>query len=187
MARVLEEATEEEEMRRVQILQQMSLRPFAVPPDHVATAVNEWRLVIAGTQPPSCRSRPVVVDGPTRTGKTQWAESIFGAERTLTVNCQNAKEPVLRHFNRALYDAIIFEEADWRLVYENKMLFQARNNAVDMGRSATNVHHYVVRLHGVAMFVVGNAFYNGIAENLPAKEYVEQNVVYWNVEGPLWD
>ena len=97
------------------------------------------------------------------------------------VNCQGVEEPPLKHFRRKHYDAIIFEEADWQLVYRNKLLFQAGNKAIDLGKSATNCHHYRKRFFGVPMFILGNEFFAKIEENPAAKEYVDENVVYWPV------
>ena len=78
------------------------------------------------------------------------------------------------------------QEANWNLIYKNKMLFQSTNNYIDLGRSATNCHHYRVRMHCFPMFVLGNEFYQGIDQNPAAKHYVERNVDSWAVTTTLF-
>ena len=58
--------------------------------------------------------------------------------------------------NQHKYDAIIFEEASWQLIYFNKMLFRATNNKIDLGRSATNCYHCRLRVCCVPMFILSN-------------------------------
>ena len=104
------------------------------------------------------------------------------------MNCQDCVEPLLRHYaeNQQKYKAIIFEEANWNLVYKNKMLFQSTNNYIDLGRSATNCHHYRVRVFCVPMFILGNEFYCGIDQHAAAKHYVERNIEFWPVKDSLF-
>ena len=89
-------------------------------------------------------------------GKSQWAQQWWGADRTLSVTCQDCVEPPLRYYaqRKRRFDALLLEEGDWRLIYNNKMLFQSTNNAIGMGRSATNCHHYRLRCHCTPMFVL---------------------------------
>jgi len=181
MEQRLAEDADEADGRRVELLHRAATRPFVAAPEHVAAAILIWQSVLAKEGAPPRRFKPVVIDGPTRCGKSAWAEGVFGAARTLMINCQDVHEPPLKHFRKAQYDAIIFEEADWQLVYHNKLLFQAGNKAIDLGKSATNCHHYRKRLFGVAMFILGNEFFAKIEENPAAKEYVDANVEYWKV------
>ena len=44
------------------------------------------------------RYRMLVLYGPSRTGKSRLARSLFGAERTLVVDVQHAEHPDLRSF-----------------------------------------------------------------------------------------
>ena len=167
--------------RRVHKLHESDLLPFVPAPEPVAEALRIWERVRRKEGIPPKRFRPIVIGGDTRCGKSSWALSVYGAARTLQVNCQEVQEPALRHFRRRLHDAIIFEEATWKLVYYNKMLFQAGNSAVDFGRSATNCHHFRKRFFGVPMFILGNEFFKGIEANPDAEKYVRPNVVYWDV------
>ena len=137
-----------------------ALRDFIAPPDHIRQRIELWTDVMDGKREPPMRSKPIVVDGPSQTGKSQWAAHWFGADATLTVNCQDCAEPPLKYYadHQGEFKAIIFEEANWKLVYNNKLLFQATNNSIDLGRSATNCHHYRLRCCCVPMFVLGNEF-----------------------------
>ena len=71
-------------------------------------------------------------------------------------------------------------------MYKNKVLFQSTNQYIDLGRSATNCHHYRLRAFGVPMFLLGNEFFAGIDQNPAAKEYVECNIEFWHVEHSLF-
>ena len=167
-----------------------SLRPFIAGPPHVEARIELWRRVLRDEEPRPQRSKPIVIDGPSQLGKSQWALAQFGAPRTLVVNCQDVKEPPLRHYskNQELYDAIVLEEANWQLVHRNKMLFQSTNSAVDMASSATNCFGYRLRVHCVPMFILSNEFYSGIDKQAPEKlEYLQKNVEYWRIDSPLYE
>ena len=161
-----------------------ALRPFKPAPKHVQARIDLWRAVMEQRVEAPTRSKPIVIDGPSQMGKSQWAQQWWGADRTLTVNCQDCVVPPLRDYaqHKHKFDALMFEEGDWRLIYNNKMLFQSTNSAIDMGRSATNCHHYRLRCHCTPMFVLSTDFYNGIEQNESARQYVEANVEYWRID-----
>ena len=182
---------EEEETRQKRIENEKiaaGLRPFVEAPEHIRDRIELWLKVSRGGCEKPTRSKPIVIDGPSQIGKSQWAAQWFGADDTLVVNCQDCVEPPLKHYseNKNKYRAIIFEEANWNLIYKNKMLFQSTNNYIDLGRSATNCHHYRVRMHCVPMFVLGNEFYQGIEQNSAARHYVERNIEFWAVTTTLF-
>ena len=84
------------------------------------------------------RRKFLVLDGPTRVGKTQFAKALAGEAATLEVNCAGSVEPDLRSFDPTLHRAIVFDEASANLVLRHKKLFQGGVEEVSMAASATN-------------------------------------------------
>ena len=105
----LAEDEDEADQCRVALLHAKDTLPFVAAPEDVAEAILTWRRVLSKEGTPPLRFKPVVIDGRTRCGKSQWAENVFGTNRTLMVNCQGVQEPPLRHFRRNMHDAIVFE------------------------------------------------------------------------------
>lgn len=160
-----------------------SMRPFVMMP----AAVAEW---LAQYDRPDehqlFRYKPLVLDGPTRFGKTTWAMSFFGPEQTLQVNCQNITSPNLLAWKRQcdIYKAILFDEGSWQLIFENKMLFQAGPCSIDLGQSATNCNAYKVFVYGTPMIICSNEFWADI--NDAGRNYLEHNIIYVQVSTPCY-
>lgn len=109
----------------------------------------------------SCtRFKPLVMKGPSRTGKTQKALSLFGPSRTLSVNCQGISPhiPSIKAFDGTVYRAIFFDEIDERQVLNNKLVFQSPNVPVTLGQSACNAFSYQKYLFGVPLILCSNVF-----------------------------
>ena len=160
-----------------------AMRPFVMMP----AAVVEW---LGQYERPEIhqlfRYKPLVLDGPTRFGKTTWAMSFFGPEQTLQVNCQNITSPNLLAWKRQCltYKAILFDEGSWQLIFENKMLFQAGPCSIDLGQSATNCNAYKVFVFGTPMIVCSNEFWKDISD--AGRSYLEQNIIYVPVSAPCY-
>ena len=166
------------------------MRPFKACPPHVEARVHLWRRTLDDPSQKPRRSKPIVIDGPSQLGKSQWAIHQFGGTRTLVVNCQGVTEPPLRFYARmqSHYDSLVLEEADWRLVHKNKLLFQSTNASVDMASSATSCFAYRLRAFCVPMFILSNDFYDGIDDEKPGvRAYVEMNVEFWSIDPPLFE
>ena len=110
------------------------------------------------------RRKFLVLDGPTRVGKTQYAKSLAGEPCTLEVNCANCIEPDLRDFNPAIHKAIVFDEASASLVLRHKKLFQGGVEEVTMSSSATNMYSYTVWVYGCMLIVTSNHWERDLAE-----------------------
>ena len=135
------------------------------------------------------RQRFLVLDGPSRLGKTQFALQIKGAFRTLEVNCaQCLKEPDLRAYEHGRHEAIIFDEAHCQMVVNCKRLFQAPPAMVQMASSATNCFGYSVCVHRVLLIVCSNKWKVELDE-LPRADadWLERNSVYVAVIAPMWN
>ena len=163
---------------------QKHMRPFRSMPASVMQWKQQYK---AGSgQAQDFRFVPLVLDGETRFGKSSWAMSFFGVANTLVVNCQNITHPNLLPWkqNPFKYKAILFDEGSWALIFENKMLFQAGINSVDLGQSQTNINAYKVFVRGVPMIVTSNQFWKDVSDE--ARKYLEQNIVYYEVTKPCY-
>ncbi|CAE7672268.1 unnamed protein product, partial [Symbiodinium sp. CCMP2592] len=82
------------------------------------------------------RRRFLVLDGPTKLGKT--TSSLAGPEHTLELNCASSMEPNLRDFNNDVHRAIVFDEASCAMVLRHKKLFQGGVQPLELASSNTN-------------------------------------------------
>ena len=132
------------------------------------------------------RTKPLVLNGPTRFGKSVFAENLFGAGDTLVINCQGLTVPPMRRYaqNWEKIKAIVFEEADWRLVTNNKLLFQVSRKIIDMGLSPTEQHVYSILVYFKAMILTSNQFMLGASAE--AQDYLRENIFYYEVTDYLY-
>jgi hypothetical protein len=124
------------------------------------------------------RFKPLILDGPTRLGKTMWATSFFGSHCTLVLQCQGVSEPSLHAIrnNSQAYKCIVFDEGCWQLVHEHKMLFQAGQELVTVCQSPTNQSAYDVFVYALPMIVCSNQFRKDI--DAEAAAYLRENTFY---------
>jgi hypothetical protein len=163
---------------------QAALRPFKPANDQELVWLAQYAAQAPGA-PPLRRCRLLIYDGPTRTGKTERACSWFGVERTLVLNCQGVTSPCLHAWLSGRYRAIVYDEADWRLVWGNRQLMQAGVHPVLLGQSTCNEHAYSVFVHQVPMVVTSNAFWAGCPEG-PERDWITANAIYCRVTEPTW-
>ncbi|CAE7495760.1 unnamed protein product [Symbiodinium sp. CCMP2592] len=97
------------------------------------------------------RRRFLVLDGPTKLGKTIFASSLAGPEHTLELNCASSMEPNLRDFNNDVHRAIVFDEASCAMVLRHKKLFQGGVQPLELASSNTNCYSYKVWVYGTMM------------------------------------
>ena len=130
------------------------------------------------------RFRLLIYDGPSRTGKTERAVHWFGPERTLVIGCQNVTTPNLRGYRPGQHFCIVFDEGSWALVAQNRQLFQAGPYPVMLGQSPCNDLAYEVFIHGVALVVTSNAFWDKASQE--ARAWIDENSFYVPVAGPTY-
>ena len=155
------------------------------PQRHVP-AVAKWLLEQAR---PQLRQRFLVLDGPSRTGKTLYCTALRGRRLTVDVNCAGVTtEPDLRSFRPGHHAALLFDEASAQMVLRNKKLFQAPVASVQMAQSSTNCHSYAVNVHQVLLMVCSNRWQKELDELCPEdRGWLEQNQIYVQVTEPLWE
>jgi len=109
---------------------------------------------------PLYRYLGLLLRGESRAGKTAFAVSIFGFERTLVVNCQGCSPnlPSIEALDLSQHVCIVWDEIDEQQVLNNKQVFQAPAHVVTLGQSKCNQFAYAKLLHGLAMVLCSNTF-----------------------------
>ena len=133
------------------------------------------------------RRKFLVLDGPSKMGKTQFACSLVPLGKALEVNCAQASHPPLRAFNMRAHSLILFDEASPQMVADNRRLFQAPNAEVTIGSSPTNSLAYAVYLNSTHLVVASNGWAHEL-KAMPAgdRDWLVANSVYIEVKKPLW-
>ena len=147
--------------------------------------VSAWLSELSATRD---RKKFLVLNGPSRLGKTQFAISLFGLQRTLEVNCASADHPPLRAFSPKNHKCIVFDEAPTPMVVANKRLFQSPNCKVVIGLSPTNMNAYPVYLNDAALIICTNSWHTELPAMKDADaQWLRQNMVFVDVQTPLWE
>lgn len=129
----------------------------------------------------------LVVEGPSRMGKTQFVCSLVPPGRALEVNCSDCLDPPLRKFDMRAHSLILFDEGGVQMVLKNRRLFQAPNCPVTIGSSPTNRDAYDVYLNNTMLVICSNTWSSQLAGTPSADaEWIKANQVYVHVTEPLW-
>jgi hypothetical protein len=181
-AAVLRDSTWQRPWKPADVVEQAWLRQFAC-----AGSSQERRSPLggcnAGARSASDHSdtlrrfKVLVYDGPSRTGKSERARHWFGAETTLVVQCQGVDSPNLLQWVDGKHICILYEEANWKLLWYNRMLMQSGPLPVHLGQSPTNQYAYTVNVFRVPMILVSNDFWSGCSDR-EAREWIAQNTCY---------
>ena len=136
---------------------------------------------------PRERRKFLVLDGPSRMGKTQYAMSLFGRESSLEVNAADEDQPSLQHFDFKRHRLILLDEASPHMVLANRKVFQCPNAVIELGQSKTNCHSYRVYLNNV-LFVIASNGWTTAVDALPpsSRKWIEANQGLIQVTRPLW-
>ena len=116
--------------------------------------VDAWNAQYAT---PSHRYKFLVLQGPSRVGKTAFARSLCDPGfQTLEINCASGAEPDLRAYRLRQHGLILFDEIIPQQVVSQRKVFQAQSAKVQMGCSATNVYSYEVYVWGKKFVLASN-------------------------------
>ena len=127
-------------------------RPFKPLPD----AVQAWK---RQCEEPLERYQILVLYGPTCTGTSRLARSLFGVDQTLVVDVQHAEHPDLRGFRRSAHKAVLMDEvASLAFIVGNKQVLQAHVDRAIPGRSANQLYTYEVFLWRTPLMLTTNNF-----------------------------
>ena len=129
----------------------------------------------------------LVLDGPSRLGKTAFCMDLFGKGATLEVNCMGESHPDLRSFRHTKHKCVLFDEASPDMVLANRKLFQACNSLVQVAQSKTACYAYCVYLNEALLVVSSNHWVEAFSR-LPMSEarWLEANQILVKVTRPLW-
>jgi len=133
------------------------------------------------------RYKFLVLDGPTRMGKTEFAKSLVGPGQCLELNMSAAPEPNLRDYDHEQHELILFDECSIDAILRQKRLFQAPACVLSLGASATNCFAYDVWVHRKKLVVATNVWRHSLQGCTKAdQEWLQGNSVYVFVDAPLW-
>jgi len=158
--------------------------------------VEAWRMQFATVK---SRYTFLVLDGPSRTGKTRFAYSLSppptSGECSATTperefvyyaDCSGGL-PDLRKFRRAQHRLLVLDELHPKNAMVLKKIMQASNDSAIMGASPTMQHAYVVNTFRTMIVVTTNTWASGLAD-MPSfdVDWLRVNSVYVLVTTPLW-
>ena len=144
------------------------------------------RLVV-DLQTPRDRRKFLVVEGPSRLGKTQYIMSLFGRTATLEINAADEMSPSLQAFDYKEHRCILLDEASPEMVLRNRKVFQAPNAMVELGQSKTNCHSYSCYLNETLLCIASNSWSVAV-DACPAasRDWIKANQVLIKITHPLW-
>jgi hypothetical protein len=170
----LHEAQVAAENTRSRVAATCRLRPFRPPGPEEVAWLQQFAASARGLAPPLLRFKPLIYDGPSRTGKSERAVSWFGPQGTLVLNCQGVAAPHMKGWLSGRYRAVVCEESHWTLLWSNRLLFQSGRQPVLLGQSACNEHAYTVSVYGTPMILTSNNFWED-CEDTAAREWITAN------------
>jgi len=136
---------------------------------------------------PAERRKFLVLDGPSRMGKTQCAMSLFGRLATLEVNAAEEETPNLQDFDPQKHRCVLLDEAPPVMVLRNRKLFQCPNALVQLGQSKTNCHSYSVYLNDTLLIICSNSWACGVSRSPAAEaDWIRANQVLITITEPMW-
>ena len=153
-------------------------------PSIVLDQVEAWKASFVDLK---FRYKFIVLEGPSRFGKSLFASSVAGFGSTLDCNCAGTLHPDLRGMDNRVHRAVHFEEASAKLVLSYKRHFQSPPVRLSTGSSATNCHTYYVWLHQVMLIITSNTWTQELVHLLEAdRDWLFMNSVHIRVESNLW-
>ena len=128
------------------------------------------------------RFKLLLLRGASRAGQTLKAQSMFGASRTLVLNCQGLGKfmPSWATLDRAQHDAVVLDEVSEQQVLNNKQLLQSGPRPVSLGQSATNIFAYTIDVYALPIILCSNDFKLSVADGLSTLEeedWLQANII----------
>ena len=146
--------------------------------------IDEWRLQYDNNWR---RYKFLCLWGPSRTGKTSLALSLWGEPSTFYVDCTGGKEPDLRDYDCVKHKAVIFDEIPLKVVLHHKRLMQAPHVPVPLGTSSTHMYTYRVWLAKTAIILTTNKFESEMGKlDEEDREWMISNCVQCNITESVW-
>jgi len=180
VASVLRNYRETKDRLRIEMAIRSQQQPFRQLPE-----VQQW---LSQYDQVKDRYKFLVLDGPSRVGKTRYTVSLTSPEKALCLDCAGAVIPDMRTYDRGTHEIILFDEVHVRTVLTCKKLFQASIDRVSLGSSPTNNSLYYVWCHGAKMVCASNTWARELNDCAPdEQEWLKLNSCYIFVADPLWE
>ena len=129
----------------------------------------------------------LVLHGPSCTGKSRLARSLFGVENTLVVDVQHAEHPDLRSYRRPVHKAVLMDEvASPKFIVENKKVLQAHVDGAILGQSSTQLFTYDVFLWRTPLMLTTNN-YDYSKFSASDINWIETNAVAVCINEPVFE
>ena len=133
------------------------------------------------------RYKFLVLDGPSRMGKTRYACSLVPTDKVFYCDCSNGNPPDLREFCRTSSELILFDELTASMAVSHKKLLQSSSDVCKLGCSPTQQHCYDVFLGGARCVVATNTWWADVKQlSDEDAAWLWANCVYVYVDTPLW-
>ena len=145
-------------------------------------------MVDRGDEIAAAEEKCLVLNGPSRTGKTEFVRGLFALGSVLELNCANLKDICLDGFDCMVHKAILWDEASASLVSQNRKVFQHPLCMVDLGHSPTGAHVRRYFLGNCCSIITTNKWWEDLKE-LPLGDqmWLRANMIVFDVEQPLWE
>ena len=139
-------------------------------------------------KPLQTRKRCLVLQGPSRTGNTEFVRGLFPLGAVHELNCANLKHVCLDGFESTKHSAILWDEAGASLVSNNRKMFQHPQCMVDLGHSPTGQHVKRYFLGNACSILTTNRWHEDVARLAQSdQEWLRANMVVFDVTAPLWE
>ena len=133
------------------------------------------------------RYKMLVLHGPSCTGKSRLARSLFGDSRTLVVDVQHAAHPDMRAYRRGFHRAVLLDEmASVEFIVQNKKLLQAHVDGAILGQSATQLYTYEVFLWRTPIMVTTNNW-ERTKLNEADRNWIDENCIAVHIAEPVYE
>lgn len=170
----------EAEQRRVSKVLAARKRPFIDIP-----SVQTW---LQQYSDDNFRYKFLVLDGPSRFGKTTFVTSLLGDDQAvLELTCSGGAAIDLKMYQRHKHKLILFDEIEAPQVLSNKKLFQAGPAPVQLGQSQTGMYCYTVFVYRTMLVCSSNCWSESFSKLRQSDAaWIEANQVYVAVDDYLF-
>ena len=150
--------------------------------------VQEWKLQY---EPENTlgrtRSKFLILEGPSRFGKTRFACDLFGADQTCVINCQGVQQPYLARYDAAKHKAIVLDEPSAELVGRCKVFLQAGLDGCELYQSATQRYTRWYCVFNVPIIICTNDWSSAAVKiDWELWKWIQENSVHVQIEDYLY-
>lgn len=169
----------EAEVQRAERVLASRRRPFCNLPE-----VVEWRKQYDDD---NFRFRFLVLEGPSRFGKTQFVRSLVPEDQVLELSCSGGTPVDLKSFLRHKHKLVLFDEIEAPQVLALRKAFQAGPSPVQLGQSQTGMYTYWVFLYRVMFVLCSNTWTESLSKLKQGDaNWIIQNQIHVVVDKQLY-